>query len=517
MSLTKKIVLSFFLGAFIIALLSTFLYLNFLEIRKETAFLELTDTVRSKSLQLRRHEKNYFLYAPEKAADESRAIYQYLRELDDVLEGMRPPARERADSLRTLIREYREQFGKIERLVSSISEESDAIKGRSAAYSAVSRLIESNFLDKPLEDVTYLRKAFSLQPGHKLITGLQELENEINALRKTGENILMSSKELDRTAREKVDSFINHSRIAILVFFPLFLIVGLAVNIMIIGGVVTRLRLITDLVEKTGRGDFAHVAGPSPSWGGDEVGQLIKKFDNMEELLAEREKELVRSKKLAAIGTFASGVAHELNNPLNNIFTTAQRILKKVEPDSTPLVRKGLDDIFGQTVRLKKIVGDLLEFARGREPHILAVELRGLVSTAFGHVGNTLDTGKVRFSIEMHPEEIVIYADSEQLEQVFVNLFTNAIDAIAGQGGLSVRADEEDSVVRIKISDTGKGMSAEVLEKIFEPFYTTKDKGTGLGLAIVFSVIQKHRGEIKVESEEGKGTTFTIILPKRNK
>src|SRR6266498_935379 len=151
MSLKKKIILSFFVGAFIIALLSTFLYLNFIEIRKETAFLELTDTIRSKSLQLRRHEKNYFLYAPKKAADESAAIYQYLNELDEILNGIRPSATGRGVSLKTLIREYREQFGNIERLVNIISDESGALKRASAAYFRVSRLIESNFLDKPLE------------------------------------------------------------------------------------------------------------------------------------------------------------------------------------------------------------------------------------------------------------------------------------------------------------------------------------------------------------------------------
>jgi signal transduction histidine kinase len=114
----------------------------------------------------------------------------------------------------------------------------------------------------------------------------------------------------------------------------------------------------------------------------------------------------------------------------------------------------------------------------------------------------------------MKPEEIVLYVDTEQLEQVFINIFSNAMDAMSGQGELSVAAEEEDSMIAIRISDTGSGMTRETLDKIFEPFFTTKDKGTGLGLAIVFNIIQKHHGEIRVESEEGKGTTFIITLPK---
>ena len=96
----------------------------------------------------------------------------------------------------------------------------------------------------------------------------------------------------------------------------------------------------------------------------------------------------------------------------------------------------------------------------------------------------------------------------------FINLFTNAVDAMMGEGDLAVRVIQEDNSVIIKVTDSGKGLSGEALEKIFEPFYTTKDKGTGLGLAIVFNIINKHNGKIRIQSEEGKGTTFTIALAK---
>ncbi len=515
MSLKKKIVLSFFLSAGIIALLSGFLYLNFVEIHRETIFLELTDTIRSKSLQLRRHEKNYFLYAPAEATSETKAIHQYLTELDEILGGAPIRSLNRTASLHKLVQEYRNHLMNIETLVDAALYESDKMKRSSSAYRRVSNLIEANFFNKPLEDVKYLQEIAALPSGHHFIVSLKELEGEITSLRKTGETILVEAKELDTTAREKVDSFNHRSRNAILIIFPLFFIIGFGTFFFIISNVVKRLQLLTEVVEKAGEGRFTVM--PLSRRTRDEVETLIQKFNIMEEHLTQREQELLQSKKLAAIGTLGAGVAHELNNPLNNIYTTAQRLQKKTGEECPDFLKKGLDDIFGQTMRIKRIVGNLLEFARGREPHLKPVELRSLLAVVYRHLGDQMNTGAIRFLPELHPEEIVLYADQEQLEQVFINLFGNAVDALPNGGDLVVRANEEDRHIQIQVSDTGTGMSRETIEKLFEPFYTTKNKGTGLGLAIVFNIIQKHQGKIEVASAEGKGTTFTIILPKDEK
>jgi len=200
-----------------------------------------------------------------------------------------------------LIQEYRDQFIRIEALVEGVASESGSLERSSPAYRRVSRIIEANFLDKPLEDVAYLQETLSLKSDHSIIIILRELDAGIAALRKTGENILIASKELDRSARDKVDGFIHISRIAILIFFPLFLIVGVGSMLFIISNVVKRLQLLSDLAEKTGAGDFAHIQEPVPSWGRDEVGQLIRKFNDMEDQLSQREKELLQSRKLAAI------------------------------------------------------------------------------------------------------------------------------------------------------------------------------------------------------------------------
>jgi signal transduction histidine kinase len=351
-----------------------------------------------------------------------------------------------------------------------------------------------------------------------LTAGLNELDGEINALRKSGEDIIVISKDLDKRAREKVETDIRISQAAILIVFPVFLVTGVILLFLTTRNIVRRLQLLMDVMEKSGKGALAHVKAPVKTWGNDEVGLLIRKFDDMEDALEERQaeleeknRELLQSKKLAAIGTLAAGVAHELNNPLNNIYLSTQVLAREAGADCPPAVREVVSDILGQTVRVKKIVGDLLEFARGREPQKRETELGGLIRGAFNRLRPNAE--RIAFSLDSD-SDVILRVDPEQMEQVFINLFTNAVEAMSGRGELKTTVIPAVHAVKIRISDTGKGMPKDAIEKIFEPFFTTKQKGTGLGLAIVFNIIKKHGGDIAVESEEEKGTTFTITLPR---
>jgi two-component system NtrC family sensor kinase len=311
------------------------------------------------------------------------------------------------------------------------------------------------------------------------------------------------------------------SQLAIFIFFPLFFITGIGTIFFFNRDVVNRLKTLIKVVEKTGKGNFAKVTLILGHWGrNDEVSTLIQKFNEMEEQLARREeelerknKELFQTKKLAAIGTLASGVAHELNNPLNNIYLSAQVLVREMGDACPSDIKEVVTDIRSQTLRVKSIVGDLLEFARGREPQMKEVSLYNFIKEAYKFTGNSVNTEKIRFMLDSDTE-VIIHADPDQLERVFINLFMNAVEAMSGEGELKVGILQEDDSIIIKVSDSGKGMSGESLEKIFEPFYTTKDKGTGLGLAIVFNIISKHNGKIAIQSEEGKGTIFMITLPK---
>lgn len=521
MSLKKKIVLSFFISAFIIAILAAFEYFSFVEIKKEIRYLEITDTIGRKSLQLRRHEKNYFLYSPQKMDEESAAVHAYIAELNDIL--ARNPGIDRAEnlSLRKDIRVYERQFVVVEaeakRLTGLFQQAKRIFRKNENKYLS---LVEATFLERPAQSAEFLETVFLLPRGHALVIGLRSLSEDILALRKTGEDILVLSRDLDKIAREKAETVIRVSQLAILVFFPLFFIVGIGMLIFISTNVVKRLMLLISVVERTGKGSYPHLSVPSAQGNArDEVGVLIDKFNTMEDELSLREgelkrknNELIQTKKLAAIGTLAAGVAHELNNPLNNIHLSAQVLEKQAGDSGSPDLKEAISDILGQTVRVKRIVGELLEFARGREPRLQPVNLIDLI----GHVYKklALDAARVRFSLEAVPSDSVLMADPEQMEQVFINLFTNAVEAMQGNGELVVRVRTSADAATIVISDNGKGMPRSSLEKVFEPFFTTKDKGTGLGMAIVFNIVRKHYGEISAASDEGTGTTFTITLPR---
>jgi len=522
MSLKKKIALSFLISTFIIASLVAFEYISFIEINKEIRFLEITDTIRSKSLQLRRHEKNFFLYRL-KSEKESEEIYTYIGEINTILsDNLKTDRSARLLRMKDLITIYGQRFEKINRSLKNLIEEFNKEKIAYKQYSSFFPIIEATFYERPLQGADFLEKVFSLPPRHELIRGLRELESDMHLLRKNGEDIIDVSKELDKDARENVDKLLRRSQLAIFIFFPLFFITGIGTIFFFNRDIVSRLQVLTKVIEKTGRGTFSPVDIRPGKWSkNDEVCILIQKFNHMEEQLAQREreldqknKELLQSKKLAAIGALASAVAHELNNPLNNIYLSVQILERRINKDSSQSIEEIVGDIHGQTVRVKKIVGDLLEYARGREPKVKKVELNALINEAYKLIGRSFDIERIRFVLDCDVKEVFVNADPEQMERVFINLFTNAAEAMPDKGDLMVSIIPEGEYIKINVSDSGAGMPESDLEDIFEPFFTTKNKGTGLGLAIAFNIIKKHNGNIIVQSEEGKGTTFSITLPR---
>lgn len=522
MSLKTKIGLSFLISSFIIAVLSVFEFINFIEVRKEIRYLEITDSIRSKALQIRRHEKNFFLY-PAQAKEQAEDIQKYIIELNDIIQ--ENATLEKSGELKrmdSLVAEYSSHLEKIKSLIGDTMDQFAQEKVGHSQYSDFFPLIESTFYEEPLREAVMLKKVFSLPAAHTLIRNLEQLDAEIKLLRKTGEDLITASRAIDKTAREGVESIIRISQIAMIIFLLLFFLSGIITLFLINRNVVNRLKLLIGIVERTGKGVFPRVEVPLGKWDYDEVGMLIREFNGMETKLAQHEEELNRknsellqSNKLAAIGTLAAGVAHELNNPLNNIYLSVQVLGKIIGgEDCPPPVREIVNDITTQTARVKHIVGELLEFARGREPVIREMKLTELLSTAFNSVGNTLNVENISFQVNSDRNDLVINADPRQMEQVFINLFHNAVEAMNGKGTLKITIESQGDIINISVSDTGKGIPPEAVEKLFEPFFTTKDKGTGLGLAITFNIIQKHGGDIHAESKTGQGSTFHITLPK---
>lgn len=250
--------------------------------------------------------------------------------------------------------------------------------------------------------------------------------------------------------------------------------------------------------------------------GEGEFGMLSRSFNNMVETLTDTQEELLRKDKLASVGQLAAGVAHELNNPLGTILLYSDAMLADA-PAGDPR-RDDLEMIINEAQRCKVIVADLLNFARQHELMAQEVDLNRLLDEIVTKVSVQPRFEQIEMRCQLEPQLPLIRADAAQLQQVFINLLNNSADAIEGPGTITIRTRRDgDQFVQALVTDTGSGIPAENVGKLFTPFFTTKPagKGTGLGLAIVYGIVKMHRGQIHVESQMGRGTTFTVTLPVR--
>jgi two-component system, NtrC family, sensor kinase len=218
---------------------------------------------------------------------------------------------------------------------------------------------------------------------------------------------------------------------------------------------------------------------------------------------------------MASLGTLTSGVAHELNNPLNNISTSVQILLEELEDQDLAYKKELLTETEGQIQRARDIVRALLDFSRERSFKLKKVSFSELVENTIKLIKGEIPTN-VQLTVAV-PVDIQGDMDPRRIEQVLINLILNGIQAME-QGGIlsiSARREENHDGFCFEVSDTGKGIAPEDLGKIFDPFFTTKDvgRGCGLGLSVSHGIIEQHGGRIKVESKIGQGSKFTIYLP----
>jgi signal transduction histidine kinase len=531
MHLRKKILMSFYATSLFIIALAVYEYFNFIDIKNEITYLEMSDSLRNRCLQLRRHEKNYFLYGDSSAQYEESMIRDYLGRIKDILDNNAVHDKTgKLAALASLTGRYEKDFGDIKRARAEIAGRIDRMKKPGGAASGLIPLVETFFVEHPERMGRFMIENRLVDADDPIVALLDGLETDIRHMREHGESMVGIANELDKTARQRVDGVISISQKAILVFVPAFLIIGSGALFYISVNVAKRINVLSCLVEKTGMGFFDEKYILPSRWDNrDEIGALFQKFGAMslqltlrEQELAAKNRELMQSKKLAAIGTFASGVVHELNNPLNNIFLSAQVLHRDLGPDSPEFVRNIVGDILGQTKRVKHIVSALLEFARGGDIMLSPVDLNELITISRRQAASAMEAAGVRFEFNRMPAAAVVDADAKQLERVFINLFLNAADAMSamsqknpgGDGGvLTVDVEAANGHIVTRVSDTGAGISRENLEKVFEPFFTTKSKGTGLGLSIVYNIVKKHKGDIMVQNRPGGGTTFTLSLP----
>jgi len=222
---------------------------------------------------------------------------------------------------------------------------------------------------------------------------------------------------------------------------------------------------------------------------------------------------MMQQDKLASIGRLSAGVAHEINNPLTTILTTAMLIQEDI--DSKNPMYEELGTITNEALRCRKIVASLLDFARQTKPTKKYHNINDIIIECIGLTRKQAEFKDVQILKALSEQVPELLLDKEQIQQALINLILNATDATDPGGKITVSTalSPDNQFVNITVSDTGKGIAAEVVDKIFEPFFTTREIGTGLGLAITHGIIGRHGGDIRVQSRPGQGTTFTIRLP----
>lgn len=239
---------------------------------------------------------------------------------------------------------------------------------------------------------------------------------------------------------------------------------------------------------------------------------LETRVENAKREIQEKQAEIIKSERLAAIGELVAGIAHEIRNPLSGI-AVALGLMKNEIQDTEH--KQTIADILKEIDRLNRIIRDLLQYAQlahPRELNLVETNPNEIVETVLGLMNSRAEEKGIQIEKKLNATES-FRVDTDQIKQVVMNLIINGIDAMDGPGKLTVETQSADGYILIKVSDTGHGLCEEAKERIFQPFYSTKSNGTGLGLPISRGIIEMHKGKILVSSEKDKGSMFTVMIP----
>jgi signal transduction histidine kinase len=476
-SLRRKVVVGYYAVAALIVVASAFSFGELKALEDKMVLTERMSELFDATLEVRRFERNYFLYGQD--ADRTEASSYVAR-------------------ARSLL---------------------DANQAVLLAVETPSRLAEfRNLLDRYDAELSALA-ATGTVPAR---------EARKPRLRALGKDLVAIAEEMAGAERRLVQSSLVRFRGMLILF------IGAAVAFIVAIGRALSSRVAMPLKELEASVDAVSAGkrGRLPVRSRDrEVVAVIEAFNHMLKELELRQKHLVRSEKLASLGTLLSGVAHELNNPLSNISTSCQILIEEFGQLDPEEQRERLGRIDQQTERARNIVRSLLDFAREREFRRERVALRPLVEQTVSFVrGEVPTTAAIRIDIA---EDVAVFADSQRLQQALLNLIKNGVEALTGRGTVTISAhntvvtdhdalgdascDVNGNAVDIVVADDGHGIAAEALPRIFDPFFSTKavGKGMGLGLFIVYEIVEQHEGCISVESKRGRGTLFRIRLPAR--
>jgi two-component system NtrC family sensor kinase len=476
-SIRKKIAISFILFIMISTLIWFLNYYKYQLINEKLQIIEKKDQVFNMILEARRYEKNYFLF--NNAEDLNHSI-DYVKQAQAHLQNI------------------------------------IAVHGRYTVERDLEKRDEmlANYLGA-LQSIEITSETHPHPPTaetDRRATGISKLKNE--RIRDLGRILTDDFESILNRERRLTIQIVNESGYYLYFALAAIFVLTFGIAIFMFFNIDKPLESIETAIQKIATGTYAGIPATSS---GDVFKSLVTSLNHMIHELNRRNEQLVQSEKLASLGTLTSGVAHELNNPLNNISTSVQILLEELDEENREFKRELLEETEKQVERARDIVKALLEFSRKGAFNPKPTQFKELMTKTLQMIKGDLPSS-IDLEIDI-PEHIQADLDSQRIQQVLINLIQNGLQAMTDGGRLKISAEQpagEDHFC-FRISDSGTGIEKETLGKIFDPFFTTKTdgRGSGLGLSISHGIIEQHKGHIQVESRPGEGTTFTVCLPNR--
>lgn len=558
MTIRNKLFLGFGFYIFLAVVLGFFAYKEMQAITTRLSLVETADDITNNFLEVRRHEKNFLLFRDKDSLQEFKEYLSILKKnIDDIrVEIIREIGIDNYDMMKKTITEYEGIFNK---LVDNYKLQEQIVN----RLKNIGRKIEQRLKDKELEifinlksleknlmvskdEATYktfvnafessgISTDYEVKRYRILVDsffGLYKNEGDsVDDMRLKARDIQSFAENLSKKERADIKALLVRSKILLLFAMLVIVAAGAVINMKLAVSIARPIKDLEDITKRVAGGDLS---GRIEIKGRDELSSLGVSFNQMQDRLQdtmrslelaikklrEKQDQLVEAEKLALLGKFAAGVAHEINNPLA-IINEKAGLMKDIIELSADFPNKDkflniLNSISDSVNRCRVITHRILGFARKPDVTTETINLNNLIREVLEFIEKELLFKSIRLEINLAENLPELEGDTVHLEQVFLNIIKNAIDAVEEGGLIKISTNiKNENTVRAFIEDNGHGIPKGILKHIFEPFFTTKErgKGTGLGLSITYDIIKRLGGDILVKSEANKGTTFTVEIP----